>query len=54
MIKEVMPPLTEFEDCLANGVYLCKLGMALLPDDPVWKKVSDGHASMVDHARVHR
>ena len=32
---------TELEDALQNGVLLCRLGIKLLPDDPMWKKVYD-------------
>lgn len=39
LIGDVLPPLQDFEDSLANGVYLCKLGMRLLPDEQHWKKV---------------
>ncbi len=39
LIGELLPPLQEFEESLANGVYLCKLGMKLLPDSQYWKKV---------------
>ncbi len=41
MIKEDLPSVLELEDALQNGVYLCKLGMALLPGDELWKKVYD-------------
>ncbi|XP_019861155.1 PREDICTED: uncharacterized protein LOC109589532 [Amphimedon queenslandica] len=41
IISEDLPPVTEFEDVISNGVYLCKLGMKLLPNNPEWKKVYD-------------
>lgn len=41
IIREELPPVLELEDALQNGIYLCKLGMALLPDDDLWKKVYD-------------
>ena len=41
VIKEDLPPVLELEDALQNGVYLCKLGMSLLPGDELWKKVYD-------------
>lgn len=31
----------DLEDSLQNGVILCKLGMSLLPDDPMWNRVHD-------------
>lgn len=36
-----LPPVTELEDTLQNGVVLCQLGMKLLPNDPMWQKVYD-------------
>ena len=36
-----LPPATELEAALQNGVILCRLGAKLLPDDPVWGKVYD-------------
>lgn len=39
IIGEELPPLTELEENLRNGVVLCKLGMKLFPDDPQWKRV---------------
>ena len=36
-----MPPATQLEDRLQNGVILCKMGMKLLPLDSMWKKVYD-------------
>jgi hypothetical protein len=36
-----LPPATELESALQNGVVLCRLGMKLLPDDPMWSKVYD-------------
>lgn len=41
MLSEPMPPAPHLEDGLQNGVVLCKLGMKLLPLDPMWKKVYD-------------
>lgn len=41
MLGEDLPPTTELEDALQNGVYLCRIGMALLPKDEMWKKVYD-------------
>jgi hypothetical protein len=41
MIDEELPIITTFEDSLCNGVFLCKLAMKLLPDDPQWRKVYD-------------
>ena len=41
MLHENLPPTLELEDALQNGVYLCKLGMVLLPDDELWRKVYD-------------
>ena len=38
---ESLPPVTQLEDRLQNGVVLCKLGMKLLPLDSMWKKVYD-------------
>ena len=42
ILGEALPPPLELEQRLANGVYLCQVGMKLLPDDPSWKKVEDG------------
>ena len=39
VIGETLPSSTEFENSLSNGVYLCKLGMKLLPDEAQWKRV---------------
>ena len=39
IIGEELPPSTELEENLCNGVVLCKLGMKLFPDDPQWKRV---------------
>ena len=36
-----LPPATELESALQNGVILCRLGVKLLPDDPMWSKVYD-------------
>ena len=41
VIKEELPSVLDLEDALQNGVYLCKLGMILLPGDDLWKKVYD-------------
>lgn len=41
VIGEELPPVLVLEDALQNGVYLCKLGMALLPHDELWRKVYD-------------
>lgn len=41
VIGETLPSSTEFENSLSNGVYLCKLGMKLLPDEAQWKRVYD-------------
>jgi len=41
VLSEPMPPAPHLEDGLQNGVVLCKLGMKLLPLDPMWKKVYD-------------
>lgn len=38
---EDLPPAAELEDALQNGVYLCRLGMTLLPNEDMWKKVYD-------------
>ena len=42
ILEESLPPPLELEQRLANGVYLCQIGMKLLPDDPNWKKVENG------------
>ena len=36
-----LPVAPDLEDALQNGVILCKLGMKLLPDDPMWNRVYD-------------
>ena len=36
-----LPPATELESALQNGVVLCRLGMKLIPNDPLWNKVFD-------------
>ena len=36
-----LPPATELEAALQNGVVLCRLGAKLIPDDPMWGKVYD-------------
>lgn len=36
-----LPAAPDLEDTLQNGVILCKLGMCLLPDDPMWNRVYD-------------
>lgn len=41
VLNEELPTVLELEDALQNGVYLCKLGMILLPEDDLWKKVYD-------------
>ena len=41
ILMETLPPVTELEDRLSNGVLLCALGKKLLPNDPMWKKVFD-------------
>ena len=41
VLEEELPPTVKLEDALQNGVYLCKLGMILLPSDEMWKKVYD-------------
>ena len=41
VLQESLPPVTELEGALQNGVVLCRLGMRLLPDDPMWAKVYD-------------
>ena len=41
MLEESLPPATQLEDRLQNGVILCKMGMKLLPLDSMWKKVYD-------------
>ena len=41
VLVESLPPVTQLEDRLQNGVVLCKLGMRLLPLDSMWSKVYD-------------
>ena len=41
VLVESLPPVTQLEDRLQNGVVLCKLGMRLLPLDSMWNKVYD-------------
>ena len=41
IIEEPLPVAPELEECLANGVYLCKLGRKLLPNEPQWNKIYD-------------
>ena len=41
MLGEALPPTTELEEALQNGVYLCRLGMVFLPEEEMWKKVYD-------------
>ena len=41
VIGEELPSVSEIEDTLCNGVYLCKLGMKLYPTNPDWKKVRE-------------
>lgn len=41
VLQMPLPPVTELECALQNGVILCRLGMRLLPDDPMWTKVYD-------------
>lgn len=41
VLDEDLPPTPELEDALQNGVYLCRIGMLLLPNEEMWKKVYD-------------
>lgn len=41
MLSCELPGAPELEESLQNGVILCKLGMKLLPDEPMWNKVYD-------------
>ena len=41
VLEVTLPSAVEFESALQNGVILCRLGMKLLPDDPMWSKVYD-------------
>ena len=41
VLEEELPSDVKLEDALQNGVYLCRLGMVLLPNDEMWKKVYD-------------
>ncbi|CAK1540048.1 unnamed protein product [Leptosia nina] len=40
-LKESLPPVTEFEECLRNGVYLAKLGHFIAPDLLPLNKIYD-------------
>ncbi|XP_065180446.1 uncharacterized protein LOC135811005 [Sycon ciliatum] len=41
VLSEEVPPASELESRLRNGVLLVKLGKVLLPDDPMWRKAYD-------------
>ena len=41
VLGEELPPATELEDALQNGVYLCRLTMIFQPDEDIGKKVYD-------------
>ena len=46
VISESLPPAAELEDSLQSGVILCKVGMKLLPSEPMWKRIYD-----LDHSK---